>query len=68
MKRLGWRPVDIVFADDLLPEATPDRLAVRHGALGAVGAGPRVPADRPENLAADGAPFAVYVVTIGGVL
>ena len=59
--------MNIVFAKDFPHEASPDRLAVGHGALG-VGARPGVPADRAEHLAADGATSAVSPVTVCRVL
>ena len=61
------RPISIFLADDFPHETTPDRLTVGHGAPG-LGARPRVPADRPEHLAADGASSAVSPIAIGGVL
>ena len=61
------RPISIFLADDFPHETTPDRLTVGHGAPG-LGARPRVPADRPEHLAADGASAALSPVTVGGVL
>ena len=67
-KSINWiRWLRGPLADDFPHKASPDRLAVGHGAPG-VGAGLGVPADRAEDLAADGASAALSPVTVGGVL
>ena len=67
-KSINWiRWLRGPLADNFPQDASPDRLAVGHGAAG-VGAGLGVPADRAEDLAADGASAALSPVTVGGVL
>ena len=67
-KSISWiRWLRGPIGDNFPQDASPDRLAVGHGGLG-VGAGLGVPADRAEDLPADGATAVLSPVTIDGML